>query len=230
MPTTLNISDLHCPFQHRDAFDFLDAVNTKYKPTNVVCAGDEADMHAVSDYDHNPDGYSAGDELKAARKELTKLYAIFPVVKSCVSNHTARPFRRAEKFGIPREFLRSYGEFLQAPVGWQWADKWEIDGVIYEHGEGVSGQNGAIKAATQNMQSTVIGHIHSFAGINYSANPKHLIFGMNVGWLGDKDAYAFAYGKNMRTKPVLSLGLVQDGIPILIPMQLKKGGRWTGKL
>lgn len=187
-------------------------------------------MHAMSDYNHDPDGYSPGHELKAAQKELAKLYSLFPSVKSCISNHTARPFRRAEKFGIPREFLRSYGEFLKAPSGWSWADKWEIDGVLYEHGEGVSGQNGAIKAALQNMQNTVIGHIHSFAGINFSANPKHLVFGMNVGWLGDKDAYAFAYGKTMRTKPVISTGLVKDGIPILVPMQLKKGGRWTGKL
>ncbi len=228
--TTLVISDLHCPFQHRDALDFLDAVKTKYRPTSVVCIGDEADMHAMSDYTHNPDGYSAGDELRAARKELRKLYSIFPNVMSCTSNHTARPFRRAEKFGIPRDFLRSYSEFLEAPTGWSWADKWEINGVLYEHGEGVTGQNGALKAASQNMQNTVIGHIHSFAGIAYSANPKHLIFGMNVGWLGDKDAYAFAYGKTMRTKPVVSTGLVVDGIPILIPMTLKRGGRWVGRL
>lgn len=228
--TTLVISDLHCPFQHPDAFKFLDAVRARTKPTQIVCIGDEVDMHAVSDYDHNPDGLAPGDELKAAIKELKQLYAIFPVVKSCVSNHTARPFRRAEKFGIPRAFLRSYAEFLEAPKGWEWADKWEIDRVRYEHGEGVSGKLGHLRAAEQNMQNTVIGHIHSHAGIAFNANPKYLIFGMNVGWLGDKDAYAFSYGKAMRTKPVLSVGVVRDQIPTLIPMQLKKGGRWTGAL
>jgi len=228
--TTLVISDLHCPFQHPDAFAFLTAVKKKYSPTSVVCIGDETDMHAMSDYDHSPDGYSPGDELKAALQEMKKLYRIFPEVKSCISNHTARPFRRAEKFGIPRAFLRSYKEFLEAPAGWEWADRWEIGGVVYEHGEGVSGAQGHLKAATQNMQNTVIGHIHTGAGIAYSANSKHLIFGMNVGWLGDKDRYAFAYGKTNRAKPVVSTGLVQNGIPILIPMQLKKGGRWTGEL
>lgn len=228
--TVLVISDLHCPFQHQDAFTFLDAVKTKFKPTQIVCIGDEADMHAISDYDHDPDGYAPGDELKAAITQLKQLYTLFPTVKSCVSNHTARPFRRAEKFGIPKAFLRGYREFLEAPQGWEWADKWTIDDVIYEHGEGVSGKLGHLKAAEQNMTNTVIGHIHSHAGIAYSANPKHLIFGMNVGWLGNKDAYAFNYGKAMRVKPVLSVGVVKEQIPILIPMQLKKGGRWIGKL
>lgn len=230
MATTLVISDLHCPFQHRDALEFLDAVKQKYRPTDVVCIGDEADMHAVSDHDHDPDGFSAGEELIAARKELKKLYSLFPTVRSCISNHTARPFRRAFKYGIPKEFLRSYGEFLEAPEGWTWADKWEIDGVLYEHGEGVSGKDAHLKAALQNMQNTVIGHIHYGAGISYAANPRHLVFGMNVGWLGDKDAYAFSYGKAIRQKPIISCGVVQNKIPILIPMQLKPGGRWTGKL
>lgn len=230
MSTTLVISDLHCPFQHRDAFDFLDAVKRSYKPDTIVCIGDEADMHAISDYDSDPDGLSAGDELKAARKELKSLFSLFPIALSCISNHTARPFRRAFKAGLPKEFLRSYGDFLEAPKGWDWADKWDVEGISYEHGEGVSGKLGHLKAAEQNMANTVIGHIHAHAGISYSANPKHLIFGMNVGWLGDKDAYAFNYGKTLRTKPVCSTGIVKDGVPILVPMMLKRGGRWVGKL
>jgi len=161
---------------------------------------------------------------------LRTLFGMFPNVKCCVSNHTARPFRRALKYGIPRDYLRSYGEFLGAPDGWEWADKWEIDGVLYEHGEGVSGAQAHLTAATQNMQSTVIGHIHTGAGVAYYANPKHLIFGMNVGWLGDKDAYSAAYGKSFRKKPIVSLGLVVRGVPRVVPMPLNSRGRWTGEV
>lgn len=226
----LVISDSHAPFQHKDLLPFLRTVAKKYKTDEVVHIGDEADFAAISSFDQDPDGYSAGDELKAALKELKKLYKAFPKVKVCTSNHTARPFKRAFHHGIPKVFLRSYSEFLEAPKGWQWAGSWEIDGVRYQHGEGFSGQAGALKAAMANMQSTVIGHIHAFAGIQYNANPQHLIFGMNVGCLIDKDAYAFSYGKLLVSKPIISCAVVLNGFPILIPMKLTGSGRWTKKL
>lgn len=226
----LVISDTQFPFQHKDTFSFLKAVAKKYKPTEIVHIGDEVDLSAMSDFDHDPDGYSAGDELKKALVEMRKLYKLFPKAKVCISNHTARPFRKAFKHGIPKAFLRDYHEFMEAPEGWKWADNWVIDGVVYEHGIGHSGVNGALKAALGNMQSTVIGHLHAFAGISYSANPRHLIFGFNVGCLIDKDAYAFAYGKYHKVKPIIGCGIVDKGIPMFVPMQLDSNGRWNGKL
>ncbi len=228
--TVLVISDLQAPFHHKDAIPFLKAVAAKYKPTDYVCIGDEVDLHAMSDFDTDPDGYSAGHELRKALEFMHELYEVFPKMKVCVSNHGARPFRKAFKHGIPRAFLKDYHEFMEAPKGWSWADSWEIDDVIYEHGTGQSGQNGAIKAALANMQSTVIGHLHAFAGINYSANSKHLIFGFNVGSLIDTHAYAFAYGKNIKAKPIIGAGVVIKGIPTFVPMLLNKKGRWVGTL
>lgn len=222
--------DLQMPFHHRDSLDFLSAVIKKEKPSVHVNVGDEVDFHALGDWDHDPDGMSAGDELQAAQKALKDLYSLIPETLVCTSNHTARPFRKAFKHGIPRAFIKDYKEFLKAPKGWHWSDDWEIDDVIYEHGEGQSGRDGAIKAALANMQSTVIGHIHSFAGIQYSANSKHLIFGFNTGCLIDRHAYAFAYGKKFKNKPILGCGIIDRGIPKFVPMLLDKNGRWVGKL
>ncbi len=226
----LAISDTQFPFAHRDCFDFLKAVKRKYRPTEVVHIGDELDFHALSDYDHDPDGRSPGDEFKDGMKELEKLYEIFPDVKACLSNHTARPYRKAFKYGIPRGFMKEYKELLKAPEGWNWAQKWEIDGVRYEHGEGTSGKYAHIKAAQDNMQSTVMGHLHSNAGIGYIANPRFLIFGMALGCLMDKDAYAAAYAVHLKSKPILGVGIVDKGIPVYVPMLLKKGGDWNGDL
>jgi hypothetical protein len=224
--TVLVISDTQYPFAHKDHMAFLAYIKNKYKPDTVVHIGDECDFHALSDWDHDPDGYSAGHELKAALEDMKKIYKLFPNVKACTSNHTDRPLRRAFKIGLPKAFLRTYKEFLNAPKGWEWANKWIIDGVVYEHGEGRSGVLGAYKAAMGNGRSTVIGHLHSFAGILYNADPEKLIFGMNVGCLIDKDKYAFNYGKNMVNKPILGCGLVIKGHPIFIPMLLDKNGRW----
>ncbi len=228
--TVLVISDMQAPFQHQDTIPFLKAIVKKYKPNEYVCIGDEMDLAAMSDFDHDPDGYSAGHELKKGLDFMHQLYKIFPKMKVCISNHGARPFRKAFKHGIPKAFLKDYQEFMEAPKGWEWRDSWEIDDIIYEHGTGQSGQLGAIKAALANMQSTVIGHLHAFAGISYSANSKHLIFGFNVGSLIDVHAYAFSYGKHMKVKPIIGTGVVVKGIPVFIPMLLNSKGRWVGKL
>lgn len=230
MSTVLACPDLHCPFEHQDSIQFLKAVVKKYKPDQVVVLGDEIDAHSLGDYDHDPDGLSAGDELEAAIKHLQPFYRLFPNAMVCTSNHTSRPYRQAFKHGIPKAFLKGYSEFLQAPKGWKWADAWEIDNVIYEHGEGFSGASAAIKSANGNMQSTVIGHIHSFAGIQFSANARHLIFGFNAGCLIDRHKYAFAYGKKLKAKPILGCGLISSGIPTFIPMILNSAGRWIGSL
>lgn len=222
----LAIPDLQEPFAHRDTIAFLKWVKAKESPDIIVNLGDEADMHALSDYDHDPDGHSAGTELEKAIEKLKEHYELFPTTYVCTSNHTARPLRRASKYGIPKAFLRDYHEFLKAPKGWKWAEQWEFDGVIYEHGEGFSGRNGAINCADKNAKPTVIGHLHSHAGIQYSANASYLLYGFNVGCLIDRQAYAFRYGKNMRHKPILGCGIIEKGIPKFIPMLLDHNGRW----
>jgi hypothetical protein len=228
--TVLVIPDLHIPFHHRDAFAFLSALKRKYKPTLVVCIGDEIDCHAISRWTSDPDGFSAGHELDKAVVELHALYKMFPSVMVCTSNHTARPFIRAMESGIPKRLLKSYREFLDAPKGWEWRDKWVLGDVIYEHGEGCSGQNGAISAARANMQSTVIGHIHSFAGITYLASSLKLIFAFNSGCLIDIHGYAMAYGSKIRNKPILGAGIIKNGVPIFEPMTMNGRGRWIEKI
>lgn len=224
----LAIPDIHFPAHHGDVFDFLAAAKKKYKPDQVVCLGDEIDAAGLGNWDQNPDQPSPGDELRASVALMKDLYKIFPVAKVCVSNHTDRIYRKPFSSGIPKSLIRTYSEILEAPKGWQWADHWEIDGVMYEHGEGFSGKDGALKAAQANMQSTVIGHLHAYAGIQYYANAKHLIWGFNAGCLIDRSHQAFNYGKHIKAKPIIGVGLIEYGTPRFIPMPLLSSGRWNG--
>jgi transcriptional regulator with XRE-family HTH domain len=56
----LTISDLHIPYHHRDSLAFLAYLKAKYKPTRIICLGDELDKHALSYHDSDPDLASAG--------------------------------------------------------------------------------------------------------------------------------------------------------------------------
>lgn len=228
----LVIPDLHLPFEHPDAIDFVSAVAEKYKTNCVVNLGDEVDFHAMSaKYIADPSGMSPYDELVAAKEKLKKIYKLFPAVKVCTSNHTSRPFRKAKAYGIPSVFIRSYHDFFEAPDTWEWEEFHDIDGIRYEHGEGVSGQYAHVKLATINRQSVVHGHVHSWASISYLNNiTNRQIFGMNSGCLIDLKQYAFEYAKNILHKPVLACSAVIEGAPYLEIMDIKVNGRWAGKL
>jgi hypothetical protein len=125
--------------------------------------------------------------------------------------------------------MRSVGEVYQAPLLWKWADRWVLDGVVFEHGENVSGPMGALNAAKQNHMPTAIGHLHSFGGVIHAEAPdsERRIWGMNCGCLIDVEQYAFHYAKNYRNKPTLGCGVIKNGNPYFVPMRLDMVGRWN---
>ena len=206
----LVIGDTHLPFCHKDYLEFCKGVYRDYDCKTVVHIGDEVDNHAISFHNSDPDGLSAGMEATHAQEGLNEWYKAFPEVTVIVGNHGALPYRQALANGIPKKFLRTYEEIWEAPDGWMWVHSAVIDGVLYEHGTGSSGKNAALNRAIDNRMSCVIGHVHSWGGVQYTANVDSTIFGMNVGCGIDNDSYAMAYGKPFTKKPTLGCGVVTD--------------------
>lgn len=228
--TVLVIPDLQAPFEHKDAVPFLQEVAAACEVTKVVCIGDSMDAHALSRWAHDPDGWGAGHEYALAIEHLNVLYDAFPVAKEVISNHNERIAKRVFDAGIPREMMRSYEDIMSYPEGWSIHPWVEIDGIMYEHGHAHGGMYAARNAAISNGQSTVIGHHHSHAAVQYIANRRRMIFGMNVGCLIDLDSYAFAYAAESKFKPTLGCGVVIQGVPYFIPMLIDEHKRWTGEL
>lgn len=228
--TVLVVPDLQIPYEHPDALAFVQGVASSVNPTTVVNIGDEVDQHAVARFDPDPDNDAAGPELRVSIRKLRKWYEAFPETKVCMSNHTQRIYKKAFHAGIPEAYMRTTKEWLDAPEGWDWEDKWVVGGVRYEHGDAQGGMYAARNLAQRNRQSTVIGHHHSHGGVFYIANQTEMIFGMNAGCLIDVNSRAFAYGKNAAYKPTLGCGVVMNGVPYFIPMLLNNRGRWTGEL
>lgn len=228
----LVISDLQEPFAHRDAFDFVCAVRDKYKTDTTVNIGDEADFHAFSGkFPHDPDGFSAGEELSEAQKALRKWYDEFPETRVCASNHVKRYYKKAFSAGLPKAAILSPRTLLDAPTGWEWRESWIIDGVQYEHGDTQGGMDAARLLAIANRRSTVIGHHHAHGGVRFIANDSELIFGLNTGCLIDRHAYVFEYGAGNKFKPTLGCGVVLYGVPYFVPMILSgKAERWIGEV
>lgn len=226
----LIISDTHIPYHHPDLIPFLEAIKRKYRPDGVVHIGDEVDKHAMSFHDSDPDLPSAGDELEEAISYLTELYELFPKVMLVDSNHGSMVYRKGKHHGIPRKYLRDYGDVLEAPKGWTWDYELNLrcgdNHVKFRH----QFSKNALAAARQLACCVVQGHHHTTFDIQYSANSDRLIWAMTVSCLIDDDALAFNYNKVPVARPIIGCGIILDGLPQLIPMVLSKGGRWIGKL
>jgi hypothetical protein len=111
--------------------------------------------------------------------------------------------------GLPSRVFRPFRDIWGLPKGWKDDFSYIIDGVKYLHGSGYAGDLAHLKAAHDNRMSCVIGHLHSVAGIDYSANEEDCVFGMSVGCGIDRKSYAFEYGRDFKKKPVLAAGIVE---------------------
>lgn len=227
----LVISDLHCPYNHKDTVRFLKAIKSKYKPTRVILSGDEADFHSISFHDHDPDLDSAGVELQKAIDALKPIYKLFPVAEVLESNHGSLVIRKALANGLSRKFFKSPGDVLEAPKGWSWHFDISLrlpDGnpCYFHHSKGAN-----VKKNSQALGSSFVqGHHHESFEIQYWGNPHALLFGMTVGCLVDTKALSMAYNKNNLKRPVIGCAVIIDSIPQLIPMVLNSKGRWIGSL
>lgn len=221
MRNVLIIADTHEPFCKEGYIEHCKKNYKDFKCTDVVNIGDEVDLCALSAFEKDPDGESAGSEYNQALASMKKWYKAFPEVKVCIGNHSCRMFRMARTAGIPKKMLKSYEEIWEAPAKWLWSESWEIDGVHYTHGTGLSGPSAGIRLAKQYRQNVVIGHVHSEAGIQFSASKKDLIWAMMVGGAIDDSSYAAAYAKDQIKKSIVGCGVVLKGrLPLYIPMQL----------
>jgi hypothetical protein len=216
------IADTQEPFCKDGYMDFVLDTQKKWNAGTVIHIGDELDLCALSQYSHDPDGMSAGDEIRKGIEKMKEWYKAFPNVKICTSNHGSRVYRKAKEAGIPKDMIKSYNEMFQAPKTWTWADSWDLYDVHYTHGTNSSGAGAAIRRAVLNQENSVQGHLHSECSIQYSVSKKHRLFGMIVGSGIDDQAYAFYYGKDMPRKSVISCGLVLEAgkLPILELMKL----------
>jgi predicted phosphodiesterase len=226
----LVISDLHIPYHHKDAFAFLKEIKKAFKPDFVVNIGDLLDFHSISMHSHDGDLPSPGDELSRSRLFVKELECMFPEVTEVHSNHSSLVYRRAIKYGMSREFLRPYGEFLGTKK-WKWVDDLTLtmsngDRVHFTHGKSAN----VLKIAQSMGMSVVQGHYHSKFSLEYTANPDKLYWGLQCGCLINQKSLAFEYAKNFPNRFILGCAVIVEGVPHLLPMVLNNKGDWIGKV
>ena len=239
MSRVLVIGDLHAPVTRKHYLRFCKDQYKKFKCDTVVFIGDVVDWHGISFHAANPECPGPADECKLALQCIQKWYRTFLVPKTksrnkqrrlvMLGNHDRRPHRLAESVGIPSKLLRNYAEVWETPE-WEWVTSCIIDDVYYCHGDGKgAGINPAYNTAKNMGMSVVMGHSHSKGGVKWLVNPLRRWFGMDTGCGIDDSAFAFAYAKEQTYRSVLSCGVVLNGMPQHIMMEVGKNERyWDG--
>jgi len=200
------LPDLHAPFIKKGVLEFCKEEQLRYNCGTVIFAGDIVDGHAWSYHEHDPDGKSVGDELEAAKEQLIPWFKLFPNAISLMGNHDLLIQRKAKTAGLSSKFIKGFGEVLNAPKTWDFKLEHIKDNVLYKHGN----VGDAFTVAKKSRISTCQGHFHSKTFVQWSVSEKDAIFGLQVGWGADREAYAFDYGKSFSDKPIISAGLVLD--------------------
>ena len=201
----LVIGDLHEPFCLEGYLDFCKKTYQKYNCNKIIFIGDLVDNHASSYHETDVNGLSGGDELELAIKQLKKWYKAFPKATVLLGNHDNIIMRKAQTSSVPKKWIKDFKEVLETP-NWEYVHKLEVDDVAYIHGIGSKAHVRSVK----DMQSTVQGHHHTDAYVQWKVGSNAKIFGMQVGCGIDKDSYAMAYGKWF-PKPAIGVGIVIGG-------------------
>lgn len=216
----LIVGDLHSPFILEGYLEFCLNLVKKHDVSRTIFIGDIVDFHANSQWHHDPDGMSAGDELGYAKKVLKPWYEAFPVTDVMMGNHDFRIQRQAKIAGLPKYALKPFKEVIEAPIGWTFHEnELELDNnIIITHGT----IGDAVARATSSRQSVIQGHLHTKAYVQWMVSNKDKIFGMQVGTGIDRSAYAMAYAADNAKKPIISAGLLLDGgkLPVVELMSL----------
>jgi hypothetical protein len=224
----LTISDLHAPYQHPDALDFLEHLKKQIKPDLVIQMGDLMDFHGISFHDSEPDLYSPGHELRMGQQFAQSLEDIFPDMYILGSNHGDLPLRRAKAHGLPTALFRPYNDIYGVGEDWKFVDDLLVESkdskVYFAHGIIKDG----LKLAKERGVCVVQGHFHTELNIKYASTPYNLIWSMQTGCLINHRSKAFKYNQLDLTRPIIGCGSIIKGQPHLHPMILGKDGRWVG--
>lgn len=223
------VSDPHLPAVKDGYFEFIRDTKRKYQCGSDLFIGDIYDFAAMSFHQKNPKMPSAEDEFNKAYKMVRRWYKLMPNAVVMTGNHDDLPQRQAEACGILDRMINGLNDVFDTP-NWDWKPRYyryvtEEFGskIIFSHGDcGKGGLHAAMKNAKEHFTSYVQGHLHSQAGVNWFANEGNLVFGMNVGAGMNWETLAMDYGRKFTAKPVISCGVIADGIPMVIPMDFKK--------
>ncbi len=230
----LLLSDTHFPAENPYYFDWIRKIKKLTKWDRVIHMGDLADMGSLSFYENTGEMDSPIVEINKARKSIRKLEKIFPKMDLLYGNHDIRVTRKAEKYGIPRTYIKDLNHILDIKADWKWHEKLVVklpngNNVFFTH----HFKSNVLQSSKELGCSLVTSHQHTRSEQFYWSSPTNLNFAMVIGCSIDPKHENFRYQKHYIKRPVISVASIgYSGYcqPCIHSMPLDNKGRWTKKI
>ena len=219
----LFLPDLHLPACNWDAIEWAASVRDQFSIDRVIQLGDMWDQRIWSRFPNDPDFDNPDYEWDCIVEDTERLWNIFPKMNIIFGNHDGRIAKRAADAGLPYALVPKMYEIFNYE-GWDFhvdASPLIIDGTIFIHGDEMSGGVG-LRAAKLGL-NLVQGHTHQ-GRLEHVVNFHKAVWGMECGCLVDNDSSNFRYAVKSPRKVWLGVGMVINGVPILLPYPGK--GKW----
>jgi len=207
----LFMTDTHYPYNRKGCEDFCKEIYDKEECDLVIMGGDLVDLHSTSRHMSDPDLPNSKSELEKAVECCERLFSIFPEGILTLGNHDLRIIRKATGSGISRSFLKTFEQVYKIPEEWKVVEHVMVDGIIYQHGNDLSGDNAATTWTMKNLCSTAIGHVHSVSSIKYLKSAKGMYLAISCGCLADQSALSMAYSKSYPRRFVNGVTVIKNG-------------------
>ncbi|MBK7864363.1 MAG: metallophosphoesterase [Archangiaceae bacterium] len=219
MTKTLVLGDIHAPYHHRRALEWVYRLADKMKPDRVVQVGDLRDQFSFSRYPKVLK-MSPEKEMELASAAVSKIWAHFKGLSNfqLVGNHDDRLLKKVlsdspELASLVGKSFREMYTFPGVTTVYDSRQELILDGVIYQHGH----RSKLGDHARFNQRSTVCGHSHN-GGVVFMRNLKGVYWELNAGYLGDVRSPAFGYHSQKRMHTcTLGVGLIDEHGPRFIP-------------
>lgn len=230
----LLLSDTHFPAEHPDYFKWIKKIKSLTKWTQVIHLGDLCDMGSLSFYDSSAEMDSPVIEINKAKKSIRKLEKLFPKIDILYGNHDIRVTRKAEKYGIPREYIKDLNHILDIKANWNWHEKLIVkltngNRVFFTH----HFKSSVLQSSKELGCSLICSHQHTKSELSMWSSPTSLNFAMIIGSSIDPKHENFRYQKHFIKRPVISVASIgYSGYcqPCIHSMPLDNNGRWTGQV
>lgn len=213
-PKILIIPDVHFPFEHKKALEFMHEFAKENQPEFIFQIGDLMDMYSHAKFPRSHNIFTPKEEETLARKGAEKMWARLrqdcPQAKciQMLGNHCVRPLKRTmESMPTMEHWMEKYFQELMTFEGVETIlnarEEYKIKDIIFTHGY-------ATKLGDHRdhyLANLVVGHSHT-GGVSFRQINGRVLWELNSGYLADQYSKGLSYTATRTVKWTLGLGFI----------------------
>lgn len=222
-PKILIIPDIHFPFEHKKAIEWMHEFAKENQPEYIFQIGDMFDFYSHAKFPRSHNVFTPKEEERLAREKAEKMWA--RLQKDCpqakciqmIGNHSARPLKRTlEAMPSMEHWAEKYFEelmsFNNVETILNAREEYKIKDIYFTHGYA----NKLGDHRDHYLANLVVGHSHT-GGVSFRQINGRVLWELNCGYLADQYSKGLSYTATRTVKWTLGIGFIDKYGPRFVP-------------